>query len=115
MLGHGPSRRLENRVPGADVNPYLAYAAMIGSGLFGIEHGLEPGPFAAECARTMPEARPLPRNLPAALARFVGSDVAAEILTPEVVRHLTCFAELEIDSYFSVVTDWERETYFEQA
>ena len=115
MVGHGPSRRLENRVPGADVNPYLAYAAMIGSGLYGIEHELEPGLFAAGCARTMPEAQALPGNLPAALARFVASDLAAEILGGEVVRHLTRFAELEIDSYFSTVTDWERETYFEQA
>jgi glutamine synthetase len=115
MVGHGPSRRIENRVPGADVNPYLAYAAMIGSGLYGIEHELEPGLFAAECARTMPEAKALPANLLAALTRFVDSEVAAEILTPEVVSHFARFAELEIDSYFSVVTDWERETYFEQA
>ena len=54
VVGTGGATRIENRVPGADVSPYLAYAAMIGSGLYGIEHGLEPGPFAADNAREMP-------------------------------------------------------------
>jgi len=113
MVGHGGSMRIENRVPGADVNPYLAYAAMIGSGLYGVEHELEPGPFAAANAREQADAERLPWNLPQALERFVRSDVAAEILTPEVVRHLTRFFELEVAQYFGVVTDWERRTYFE--
>jgi glutamine synthetase len=115
VVGHGGSMRIENRVPGADVNPYLAYAAMIGSGLYGVEHRLEPGPFAATNAREMPECERLPWNLPQALDRFVRSDLAAEILTPEVVRHLARFYELEIEQYFRVVTDWERRTYFEGA
>jgi len=115
MVGHGPSMRIENRVPGADVNPYLAYAAMIGSGLYGVEHRLEPGPFAAANAREMPEVERLPLDLPHALERFVTSEPAAGILTPQVVRHLARFYELEVEQYFSVVTDWERRTYFEGA
>jgi glutamine synthetase len=115
MVGHGPSKRIENRVPGADINPYLAYAAMIGSGLYGVEHELEPGPFVATNARELTDAQRLPWNLPAALARFACSELAEEILTAEVVRHLTSFYELEVEQYFTVVTDWERRTYFEGA
>jgi glutamine synthetase len=115
MVGHGGSMRIENRVPGADVNPYLAYAAMVGSGLYGVEHGLEPGPFAAANARELASAERLPGDLPQALARFLHSDLAARILSPEVVRHLARFYELEVEQYFGVVTDWERHTYFEGA
>jgi glutamine synthetase len=115
LVGEGAAARIENRVPGADVNPYLAYAAMIGSGLYGIEHGLEPGPFAADNARTMPGAERLPRTLAEALARFRDSELAEEILTPEVVRYCLTFIEHELATYESAVTDWERETCFEQA
>lgn len=113
VVGDGPASRIENRIPGADVNPYLAYAAMIGSGIHGIEHKLEPGCFAVGNAREMPEAPPLPRNLPQAVERFASSELAAEILTPEVVRHLTRLYDFEVQQYFTVVTDWERRTYFE--
>jgi glutamine synthetase len=88
---------------------------MIGSGLYGIEHGLEPGPFAADNARTMPGAERLPRTLAEALARFRDSELAEEILTPEVVRYCLTFIEHELATYESAVTDWERETCFEQA
>jgi glutamine synthetase len=115
LVGEGAAARIENRVPGADVNPYLAYAAMIGSGLYGIEHRLEPGPFAADNARTMPGVERLPRSLAEALARFRDSELAAEILTPEVVRYCTTFIEHELDTYESAVTDWERAALYEQA
>jgi glutamine synthetase len=115
LVGEGAAARIENRVPGADVNPYLAYAAMIGSGLYGIEHRLEPGPFAADNARTMPGVERLPRSLAEALARFRDSELAAEILTPEVVRYCTTFVEHELETYESAVTDWERAALYEQA
>jgi glutamine synthetase len=115
LVGEGAAARIENRVPGADVNPYLAYAAMIGAGLYGLEHGLEPGPFAADNAREMPGVERLPRSLAEALARFRDSELAAEILTPEVVRYCTTFIEHELELYESAVTDWERAALFEQA
>jgi glutamine synthetase len=114
LVGQGAAARIENRVPGADVNPYLAYAAMIGSGLYGIEHELQPGPFAADNARTMPGVERLPQSLAEALARFRNSRLAAEILTPEVVRYCTTFIEHELDIYESAVTDWERAALYEQ-
>jgi glutamine synthetase len=115
LVGEGAATRIENRVAGADVNPYLAYAAMIGSGLHGIEHGLEPGPFAADNAREMPGVERLPRSLAEALARFRDSEVAAEILTPDVARYCTTFIEHELETYESAVTDWERAALYEQA
>ncbi len=115
LVGEGSAARIENRVPGADVNPYLAYAAMIGAGLYGIEHGLEPGPFAADNAREMPGVERLPRSLAEALARFRDSELAAEILTPDVVRYCVTFIEHELERYESAVTDWERAMLFEQA
>jgi glutamine synthetase len=115
LVGEGSAARIENRVAGADVNPYLAYAAMIGAGLYGIEHRLEPGPFAADNAREMPGVELLPRSLSVALARFGESEVAAEILSPDVVRYCTTFIEHELETYESAVTDWERATLYEQA
>ena len=115
LVGEGAAARIENRVPGADVNPYLAYSAMIGAGLYGIEHGLEPGPFAADNAREMPGVERLPRSLAEALARFRDSELAAEILTPDVVRYCTTFIEHELEMYESAVTDWERAALYEQA
>ncbi len=115
LVGEGAAARIENRVPGADVNPYLAYAAMIGAGLYGLEHGLEPGPFAADNAREMPGVERLPRSLAEALARFRESELAAEVLTAEVVRYCTTFIEHELEAYESAVTDWERAVLYEQA
>lgn len=115
LVGEGAAARIENRVPGADVNPYLAYTAMIGAGLYGIEHGLEPGPFAADNAREMPGVERLPRSLADALARFRDSKPAAEILTEDVVRYCVTFIEHELEQYESAVTDWERAALFEQA
>jgi len=115
VVGEGEAARIENRVPGADVNPYLAYAAMIGSGLHGIANELEPGVFATANARTMPGVEQLPRSLAEAVAAFRDSELAAEILTPDVVRHYAAFAEHEVEKHESAVTDRERESGYEQA
>lgn len=115
LVGEGAAARIENRVAGADVNPYLAYAAMIGAGLYGIDHSLEPGPFAADNAREMPGVELLPRSLAEALARFRDSELAAEILTRDVVRYCTTFIEHELETYERAVTDWERAALYEQA
>lgn len=116
VVGSGEGRRIECRVPGADVHPYLAYAAAIGSGLLGIEQQLTPpppftgdayGPGAAELPR-------LPATLDEAVGRFRSSAVAERVFGAEVVAHLVRAAELEVEAFRRAVTDWERVRYFER-
>lgn len=111
--GHGRACRLENRIPGADVNGYLAQAAMLASGLYGVEHRLEPLGEPGQGNAYHSDAPLFPRNLVEATERFTGSAVARRILGEAVVDDLAAFARLEIERYFSEVTDWERKAYLE--
>jgi glutamine synthetase len=112
--GHGASTRLENRIPGADVNPHLAYAAMLASGLYGVEHAIEPaGPFVAANAYDVKDAPRLHRNLIEAADALEKSSVARELLGDEVVNHYAAVARWEIQEFMRCVTDWERRRYFE--
>jgi len=111
--GHGASTRIENRVPGADVNAPLAYAAMLASGLYGIENEMEPlGPF-VEANAYAADAPPLHGSLMDATAAFEASDVARQLLGDGVVDHYAAIARWEIDEFMKEVTDWERRRYFE--
>jgi glutamine synthetase len=114
ISGQEGSLRIENRIPGADVNPYLANAAMLASGLYGIEHGLEPagGPESGNiCDR---DGRRFPVDLPSAIARLESSTRARELLGERLVSDLLAFARSELDTYSRQVTDWERRAYLEQ-
>ncbi len=114
VVGRGSSLRIECRIPGADVNPYLAYAAALASGLEGIEKRIEPP---AKFTGDVYSAADLPRvpaTLEAALACFTSSEVAARTFGPEVVEHYGRFVEAEVDAFHAAVTDWERARYFEQ-
>lgn len=112
--GHGASTRLENRMPGADVNGPLAYAAMLASGLYGIEHELEPvGAFVEANAYAEPGAPRVHRTLRDAADALAASGVARELLGDDVVDHYVAVALWEIDAFDSAVTDWERRRYFE--
>jgi glutamine synthetase len=113
VVGHGPSLRVENRVPGGDVNPYLAVAALIASGLHGIEQGLplEP-PFAGNAYRS--EGPRVPSTLREAAELFVASPVAKEAFGSEVVEHYGNAARVELAAFDSAVTDWERRRGFER-
>lgn len=113
VCGHGPSCRIENRIPGADVNGYLAAAAMLASGLYGSEHGLEPLPGPAQGNAYDGDTPWFPRNLVQARDMFTSSAVTRELLGDSVVDDLTAFADHEIDRYFTEVTDWERKAYLE--
>jgi len=93
-------------VPGGDVNPYLALAAMIGGGLYGVDHELELGPETRGNAYTsgLPT---VPRSLSEAREVFTSSGVARGILGDEVVDHYTTMADVELAAFDAAVTDWE--------
>ena len=114
VVGRGPGLRIECRIPGADCNPYLAFAAALASGLDGIRNRIEP----PECfTGDMYAARHLPR-LPATLReatdRFAASEFAARAFGQDVVEHYTHFFTTEQTAFHRAVTDWERRRYFER-
>jgi glutamine synthetase len=114
VVGSGASLRVECRIPGADANPYLAYAALVAAGLDGIERATEPGPaFAGDvyAAGGLPR---VPASLGEATALLEGSTFARKALGEEVVEHLLHFARTELGHFEGAVTDWERRRYFER-
>jgi glutamine synthetase len=114
IVGHGPALRIECRVPGADANPYLAYAALLAAALDGIERRLDPGPpFRGDvyAARDLPS---VPRSLPEALADLERSAFARKAFGDEVVEHLLHFARTEQGAVDAQVSDVERSRYFER-
>jgi glutamine synthetase len=113
VVGHGPSLRVENRVPGGDVNPYLALAAMIASGLHGIDEGLEPEPAFEGNAYTADKPR-VPSTLLEARTLFAESEVARAAFGEEVVAHYLNAADVELRAFEAAVTDWERFRGFER-
>lgn len=114
VVGSGPSLRIECRIPGADCNPYLAFAAAIASGLDGIANKIEP-PVMFEgdmyAAQSLPE---IPCTLRDANQRFSSSTFARGAFGDEVVDHYARFFRLEVEQYDKAVTDWERQRYFER-
>ena len=114
VVGRGRSFRIENRLPGADANPYLAFAAMIGAGLYGVAHHLELPPAYDGNAYGATDVQRLPFTLRLAAQAFDGSAVAREILGHEVVDHYALTARHEADAFDRAVTDWEMARYFEQ-
>lgn len=114
VVGHGPSLRIENRMPGADVNPYLAFAATLAAGLDGIERKLPlPAPTCGNAYQTPGVAR-LPTTLADAVQLFASSEFARRALGPAVADHYLRLAQLEQANYDSQVTDWEIKRYFER-
>jgi len=114
IVGHGAGRRIESRVPGSDVNPYIALAAAIAAGIYGIDHGLElPAPFAGN-AYVATEVARLPHTLAEAIDCFDGSPIAEEAFGPEVHHHLLNTARQEWEKANLHVTDWELARNFER-
>ncbi|WP_375431552.1 glutamine synthetase family protein [uncultured Friedmanniella sp.] len=113
VVGHGAGARVENRVPGGDVNPYLALAAMVAGGLYGIEHELELPAEMIGNAHTsgLPT---VPRTLREARDVFSASAVAREVFGDEVVEHYTHAADIELTAFDAAVTDWELRRGFER-
>jgi glutamine synthetase len=113
LVGHGPSARLENRVPGGDVNPYLALAAMLAGGMHGIEQGLELGPELTGNAYVSDAPR-VPATLHEARDAFAGSTIARAAFGDAVVDHYTNMADVEVAAFDAAVTDWELRRSFER-
>jgi glutamine synthetase len=113
VIGHGQSLRVENRVSGGDVNPYLALAAMIAAGLHGIDEGLEPEPALEGNAYTSDKPR-VPSTLREARDLFAASDVAREAFGEDVVAHYLNNADVELRAFEAAVTDWEHFRGFER-
>jgi glutamine synthetase len=114
VVGRGNSLRIENRFPGADANPYLAYAAIVAAGLRGIERRIEPPPEYrgnGYAARGVPR---MPRSLHEALDAFEASDLARDAFGNEVVAHYLNLGRVEQQVFETAVTAWERERYLER-
>jgi glutamine synthetase len=113
VVGHGHSLRLENRVPGGDVNPYLALAAIIAAGLHGVDKGLELEEEYVGNAYVADKPS-VPRTLREARDLFADSEIARQAFGPDVVDHYTNMATVELDAFDAAVTDWERFRGFER-
>lgn len=107
--------RVECRIGGADLNPYLAIAALIAAGIKGIERGLDPGPAFSGDAYRAADVPEVPKTLRAAIAAMRGSAMLKEAFGEEVLAHYVHTAEWEQHEYDRRVTDWELRRGFEQA
>ncbi|MFI3046254.1 MULTISPECIES: glutamine synthetase family protein [Pseudomonas syringae group] len=101
------ARRVENRLPGADANPYLAIAASLAAGLYGVEQGLEPTA-AMQGEIEVPEELSLPCTLHAALERLKSSELAKELFGHEFIEGYVASKAMELSSFFDEITPWER-------
>ncbi len=113
VLGEGGSRRIELRMPGADVNPYLSIAAMIAGGLHGLERELPAVPELTGNAYAS-DAERVPATLDEASELFAASALAHEAFGEEVVAHYRNNARVELEAFGATVTDWERVRGFER-
>jgi len=113
IVGHGSSLRAETRIPGADANPYLAFAALLGAGLYGIEQKLELGP-AFEGNAYESDVQRFPHAMREAIAELEGGKVARQLFGDEVVDHYLNYARTEQRLYDQAVTCYERERMFER-
>ena len=113
VVGHGPSLRVECRIPGGDVNPYLTVAALVAAGLAGVEAGLAlPAPFAGNAY--LADAPRVPTSLHEAVDLLEASVVARAAFGDEVVEHYVNAGRVEVAAFDSAVTDWERYRGFER-
>ncbi|MFC9590327.1 glutamine synthetase family protein [Streptomyces sp. NPDC056944] len=113
VVGHGRSTRFENRLPGGDVNPYLAVAGLVAAGLYGIEQRLELPPPCTGNAYTAEYAH-VPTTLREAAELWDTSEIAKAAFGAEVVAHYRNMARVELDAFDAAVTDWELRRSFER-
>jgi glutamine synthetase len=113
VVGHGASVRSETRIPGADANPYLAFAALLAAGLHGLEHELElPPPLEGNAYES--DAERFPHSLREAIAALEAGTMAPGALGDDVVDHYLTYARTEQRLFDAVVTDYERARMFER-
>jgi glutamine synthetase len=114
VVGEGSALRIECRIPGADANPYIAWAATLAAGLAGIAGRIEPPPsfqgdvYAAKALQRVPE------NLREAIGHLESSRLAKEAFGEEVIAHYLHFLRTEQRKFDEVVTSWERGRFFER-
>lgn len=114
VVGKGKSLRIECRIPGADCNPYLAFAASLACGLRGIKDQIEPPAIFEGDVYAADNLPSVPTSLSEATQMFADSDFNKETFGEEVVKHYSHFFVKEQEAYDKAVTDWERKRYFEQ-
>jgi glutamine synthetase len=114
LCGEGSSLRVENRIPGADANPYLAFAATIAAGLHGVERSLAAPALYEGNAYEDPRLPQVPKTLREAIAELEGSKTARAALGDRVVDHYLHTARLEQQAFDQAVTDWELLRNFER-
>jgi glutamine synthetase len=114
LVGNGKGLHVENRFPGGDMNAYLTYAAMVGAGLYGIEHGLELPPEFKGNGYLATGHQRMPRAMYEAIRELETSKAAREIFGDDVVDHYLHAAHIEQDAFDSAVHPWERERYLER-
>ncbi|MCA9039886.1 MAG: glutamine synthetase [Planctomycetaceae bacterium] len=114
IVGSGPSLRIECRIPGADCNPYLAFAASLASGLQGIANKIEPPECFSGDMYHASEIPQVPQTLHQATDLFEKSEFVRDAFGEDVQRHYTHFFRTEQATYDREITDWERRRYFER-
>ncbi|GAA2671226.1 glutamine synthetase family protein [Actinoplanes palleronii] len=114
IAGHGEGMRVENRVPGGDVNPYLAIAALVAGALHGIENGLSLEAEFAGNAYGDPDAERVPTTLREATGLWTSSSVAEAAFGADVVAHYANMGQVELAAFDAAVTDWELRRGFER-
>ena len=114
VVGEGSSLRIECRIPGADVNPYLVYAAALAAGIDGLQHETEPPEIFTGDVYAAQNLERVPGTLTAAIPALSSSDVVAEAMSADVQAHYAHFYTLEAAAYDAVVTDWEHSRYFDR-
>ena len=114
VVGRGSSTRIENRIPGADVNPYLAYAAILAAGIDGIKRGRELVAEADGNAYADETVARVPRSVPEALQALEAGSLAVKAFGPEVVEHVRHWVEMEYNMLELQVSDRERIRYLER-
>jgi glutamine synthetase len=114
LVGSGGALHVENRFPGGDMNAYLTYAAMIGAGLYGIEHGLELVPEYKGNGYVATGVPRMPRALWEAIGELERSEAARAIFGDDIVAHYLNAARVEQELYDSIVHNWDRERYLER-
>jgi glutamine synthetase len=113
IVGHGGSKRVETRIPGGDVNPYLAFAAIVAAGLDGIENELElPPPLEGNAYES--DAKRFPSTMREAIAALESGTMARGAFGDQVIDHYLNYARTEQALFDRTVTDWERLRYFER-
>jgi glutamine synthetase len=114
VVGHDKSLRIECRIPGADCNPYLAYAAALASGLDGVENKIEPPEIFQGDVYQAQHLPRVPYTLRESTDGFEKSEFAKKSFGVDVVEHYTHAYRVEQMQYDAAVTDWDRKRYFER-